>query len=181
MIEKRLNRQWKLTELSLKCACHSAHFSHWKVAESRISAKTEMWVFSCESNFVLLICQTTIVFFLGIFQPAPICRVQQSIWSPTGNIFIVLINRTKMIGGVFLESENHGNYILVKVKFRTKSNYIIRYKAQKPRRWRGGLDRWPRKRKVGCYYKKNSEFKCMYWWEVKIIKCFSLYKFLWGF
>ena len=45
VIERRLNRQWKLTELSLKCACHSAHFSHWKVAESRISAKTEMWVF----------------------------------------------------------------------------------------------------------------------------------------
>ena len=31
VIERRLNRQWKLTELSLKCACHSA--------------KTEMWVF----------------------------------------------------------------------------------------------------------------------------------------
>ena len=45
VIERRLNRQWKLTELSLKCACHSTHFSHWKVAESRISAKTEMWVF----------------------------------------------------------------------------------------------------------------------------------------
>ena len=45
VIERRLNRQWKLTELSLKCACHSAHFNHWKIAESRISAKTEIGVF----------------------------------------------------------------------------------------------------------------------------------------
>ena len=45
MIERRVNRQGKLTELSLKCACHSANFSYWKVAESRISAKTEKWSF----------------------------------------------------------------------------------------------------------------------------------------
>ena len=47
MIERRLNRQWKLPELSMKCACHSAHFSQWKVAEIRISVKTEMCFFSC--------------------------------------------------------------------------------------------------------------------------------------
>ena len=41
MIEKRLNRQWKLTELSLKCVCHSAHFSHWKVVEIRISVEIQ--------------------------------------------------------------------------------------------------------------------------------------------
>ena len=41
VIERLLNRQWKLTELSLKCACHSAHFSHLKVTENR----TEMCFF----------------------------------------------------------------------------------------------------------------------------------------
>ena len=50
VIERRQSRQRKLTKSILKCACHSAHFSHWKVAESRISAKTEMWDFSCDQR-----------------------------------------------------------------------------------------------------------------------------------
>ena len=33
-----MNVDWIVT------ACHSSHLSHWKVAESRLSAKTEMWV-----------------------------------------------------------------------------------------------------------------------------------------
>lgn len=37
VIERQLNRQIKLIDLSLKCACHLAHLSHRKQSESRIS------------------------------------------------------------------------------------------------------------------------------------------------
>ena len=44
--------------MKVNCACHSAHFSHWKLkgAESLISAKTdhEIWVFfQCESLCIM--------------------------------------------------------------------------------------------------------------------------------
>ena len=54
VIERRLYWQLKITELSLKCTCHSAHFSRWAVNESRISAKTEMLVFFLLGFLILM-------------------------------------------------------------------------------------------------------------------------------
>ena len=84
-----------------------------------------------------------LMFFMFLF--ATIFFLDASHWYPDsnrpGNCFIVLINKKKLIEGVFLEIDNHRNYILLKVNLRTKSNYSKRYKAQKRRRWRGGLER----------------------------------------
>lgn len=42
-----LNLQWKLIELSLKCACHAARFIHWMIAENHISVSSVQQKLKC--------------------------------------------------------------------------------------------------------------------------------------
>ena len=121
VIERRLNRQWKLTELSLKCAFHSAHFSHWKVVESRISAKTEMWVFFLWDLLNIFCWMITIVNFCFNFVAF--------YWSTKKLTAVFVASIQLSMVGILVRNSVYQDKLVLLIYFCTLINVILDFTA----------------------------------------------------